>query len=795
MNEITNVSTTPQSRFSLTRKNQKGQVAIFVALIFQVVFVFFALLINVGLLVHHKINLQQSTDLAAYYGAMKQAESLNAIAHINFQIKQAWKLLTWRYRIVGTFGFRKTSGGTAQDFPFENISLTQGFVYNGSRGANMTCNFGGQSLGVQDIPFFCIGHSGFSSWPQGESTCQLSCGGMTAARNIPAIPLASSIMTPYGGNVSGAVNSAVASINANLATLCERLGPTGATMLSRFISGYINETYPRIRTIEALAANLSLDADKTLDIEGNLIQKGSEATLKNNLTEANMAGFSSFKAENGLAGNNCKFQDGLGNKQEFLKKIEIKFVNYFIHNCTTGGGINYLPQNVYDPSGAGGLGSAFSNLPQQLKDIMLSVLVDGQRHTVGYEKNPHCVEYYAVKSSSEPQIPFLPLAKIKLNAVAVAKPFGGSIGPWYGKTWPKGASQSQFDDNNQDTKVDENLPIKDLSGSAGVGDITKSIFSQPNFSLYVGDKEGLRNLDYIAAYHSALAMRDIETYNGKTYNQNRNNGVILQNTGAWPNNSNWMGLDDSSLPDFRDYDGLATNMDGAAGMRALEISAIAPNQFDVTHYSIEPDFYNNYYRKLYNSGFVKILDATGKTGSLPGSPQNFLRADLGAVSMRADQNDQPAPLTERTFSVKDQILLKNIVMGVAPTYRTGPGVPTGTYTQVLNYLVSLQSSLLTGWTFLGFSDYVTFPAGPVDKLANTMSFGQCLDPWNNTSAANHTSSENYKTPMDTNSALPPVPGNCITGGRTGYSVKLVSPRVIRDSGALENPLDDGFFSF
>ena len=54
-------------------------------------YIFFALLINVGLLIHHKINLQHSTDLAAYYGAMKQAEEMNAIAHINFQMRQAWK--------------------------------------------------------------------------------------------------------------------------------------------------------------------------------------------------------------------------------------------------------------------------------------------------------------------------------------------------------------------------------------------------------------------------------------------------------------------------------------------------------------------------------------------------------------------------------------------------------------------------------------------------------------------------------------------------------------------------------
>lgn len=61
------------------------------------------MLINVGIFVHHKINLQNSVDLAAYYGAMKQA-AVNAIAHINFQIRQSMKLMTFRYRHLGQFG-------------------------------------------------------------------------------------------------------------------------------------------------------------------------------------------------------------------------------------------------------------------------------------------------------------------------------------------------------------------------------------------------------------------------------------------------------------------------------------------------------------------------------------------------------------------------------------------------------------------------------------------------------------------------------------------------------------------
>src|SRR5687767_7386007 len=84
--------------------NETGQMALFIALIFQVLFVLFAMVINIGLIVHDKINLQNSVDLAAYYAASKQAESMNMIAHINYQMRQDYKLLAWRFRVLGSFG-------------------------------------------------------------------------------------------------------------------------------------------------------------------------------------------------------------------------------------------------------------------------------------------------------------------------------------------------------------------------------------------------------------------------------------------------------------------------------------------------------------------------------------------------------------------------------------------------------------------------------------------------------------------------------------------------------------------
>src|SRR6185369_8635568 len=85
-----------------------SQATILIGIIFQVVFIFFAMVINVGLLVHDKINLQNSVDIAAYYGAMKQAEVLNTMAHVNYQIRQAWKLFSWRLWVLADAGRMQT---------------------------------------------------------------------------------------------------------------------------------------------------------------------------------------------------------------------------------------------------------------------------------------------------------------------------------------------------------------------------------------------------------------------------------------------------------------------------------------------------------------------------------------------------------------------------------------------------------------------------------------------------------------------------------------------------------------
>src|SRR5690606_11934254 len=118
---------TEHREFASPHKSERGQMAIFIALIFQVLFVFFAMIVNVGLIVHDKINLQNSVDIAAYYAAQRQAEILNAIAHHNYQIRQAWKLLSWRLRVLGDLGY---SGHPMKDYG--DGVLQEVNVYGGS---------------------------------------------------------------------------------------------------------------------------------------------------------------------------------------------------------------------------------------------------------------------------------------------------------------------------------------------------------------------------------------------------------------------------------------------------------------------------------------------------------------------------------------------------------------------------------------------------------------------------------------------------------------------------------------
>lgn len=820
----------PKKRFVLTMRNQKGQVGIFVALIFQVIFVFFAMLVNVGLVVHHKINLQQSTDLAAYYGAMKQAEMMNMMAHVNYQIRQAWKLFAWRYRVLGTFGVEQnkpTNPESLTDIQFPVSWKNTGQPKYNPRSQNYSCpsmsapNIAA-GITITDVPFMCMGHNGFADWISGqnqlsETYCKINCdalnrldGSAFAISKVPGVGTSSIA----GNNFGASVNMAINRTNEILRDTCVRLGPITTQMLSLFYGNYVRDTGNRKNFIWMMAKNLGLSEEEMLDIDGNKVIAGVRNTLRNNLTEANAT---SMTSDNSIVAYNGVKAQGGGTSfaESMLREITFQRLMFYLIDCKyTGGGdsdikikslyqsgTNLLDQNILDnlPNITDSAGA------QNIANVM--ALNSEQANTIGYEKNPWIHVFYGVKATSEPKIPFLPLAKIKLHAVSFAKPFGGTIGPWYYKKWGSGSPQSGTG-NDLTNRTDPNLPVKTVDSLPPTPTLKGVREFLPNYSTYVGDtysndsttqdadnKGGLANTKIVAFYHALLANK-YGLGNAPPSSSDKSTEPEMGKFGIkptfWPKYSEWYHL--SSELTSNTYDSLAADrLSGLKNsyMRDIELSVVSPNQFDVTYYSIEPDFARNYLDRIEKG------DTVNKLKSVTGVEVAAFPTDFGNTP------DPKLVGVPSYFSIRNQMqvtheLFKKFAGDIVSRYGNG----SSEMLFALDVLATKQSSLLTGWTFLNLTStgYSSFPSSDKTGGKYSMLFGTCdsaLNPW----------TDNYLSPNLVDAELPPTPGNCVSGGRVGYSVKIISSDILRSgrmfenlggsgmNGQILNPVSEDFLQF
>jgi Flp pilus assembly protein TadG len=61
-----------------------------------------AFVINVGLFVKAKINLQNATDASAWAGAAVQSRQLSKIAYLNWEMRNIYKEWMYKYYVVGS---------------------------------------------------------------------------------------------------------------------------------------------------------------------------------------------------------------------------------------------------------------------------------------------------------------------------------------------------------------------------------------------------------------------------------------------------------------------------------------------------------------------------------------------------------------------------------------------------------------------------------------------------------------------------------------------------------------------
>src|SRR5271170_71906 len=81
--------------------SDSGQASIMIGMIVLTFMLFFAFVVNTGMLVNAKINLQNAADLAAYAGAAVQARQLTQISYLNYEMRRQWKKFLFRLYVVG----------------------------------------------------------------------------------------------------------------------------------------------------------------------------------------------------------------------------------------------------------------------------------------------------------------------------------------------------------------------------------------------------------------------------------------------------------------------------------------------------------------------------------------------------------------------------------------------------------------------------------------------------------------------------------------------------------------------
>ena len=92
---------------------QNGQVTIFFASTILVFITFIAFIVNIGLFVKAKINLQNSVDAAAWAGAAVQSRQLTNIAYVNWEMRNTYKEWMFKYYVLGNLSNKDIKNGVA----------------------------------------------------------------------------------------------------------------------------------------------------------------------------------------------------------------------------------------------------------------------------------------------------------------------------------------------------------------------------------------------------------------------------------------------------------------------------------------------------------------------------------------------------------------------------------------------------------------------------------------------------------------------------------------------------------
>ncbi|MBT3235507.1 MAG: Tad domain-containing protein [Bdellovibrionales bacterium] len=142
----------------LPDQGQRGQLSIFLGVALIITITLLAFVVNVGLFVKAKINLQNAVDAAAWSGAAVQARQLSNIAYLNWEMRNTYKEWMFKYYVLGQLSLTKTNLSvldTAQ--PSDQVmSFRMDPFWKAGGGSMSDANYKSDVFDSHNLPSTCI---------------------------------------------------------------------------------------------------------------------------------------------------------------------------------------------------------------------------------------------------------------------------------------------------------------------------------------------------------------------------------------------------------------------------------------------------------------------------------------------------------------------------------------------------------------------------------------------------------------------------------------------------------------
>ncbi len=434
---------------------EAGQVSLFLGITVVIVVSFLAFIINVGLFVKAKINLQNAVDAAAFAGAAVQARQLTNVAYLNWELRNTFKEWMFKYYVLGQKGIEQTDRNkiAAHRYNRSNMNFRlHSFYRPGEDG------FDSNAYDRFNVPSICV-HYGSP-----HNICQIV--------SVPGLPRFKSVGLP---GISRHHEAFLDTLVKTKAEDCLNRSQVnmGAAMLWAYGTGFDNlppnapqiaaerpgawvqalELGIRIRNLEAIINEppvenpichspiAGVSCTTLQDIESRKIDlphyeravKAFHSAFRNLGGGANKENgassdpfFATFRLTE-LAPN--PYSAGPSTPSGFLippdsPYLQKPYLDLQIYP------INYINFFTMFTSSTASFRGTSTRSEADCGAIKAALPIPG--YILGFTKNPEVLTYYAVKGEAEFVGLFFPFKKtsgINLKAYAAAKPIGGRIGP------------------------------------------------------------------------------------------------------------------------------------------------------------------------------------------------------------------------------------------------------------------------------------------------------------------------------------------------------------------------------